>query len=160
MNWTTERQRSGVSGSVFGRGLSGRRAMDCMRARRSQRPGSTAGTARPTWARIAARIPAIHVRLSRFRGAVQQGPVHRQEAQIVQSCNTLDGFLPGFGPLSACRFARRQSRCPSDRVSLRPLSRHSIWNKPVFGSGNALTLFRPHSPALYERRLRFVRAIV
>jgi len=61
---------------------------------------------------------------------------------------------------SACRFARRQSRCLRDRVSLRPFSRHSIWRRPVFGSGNTLTRFRPHSPAPYERRLRFVRAIV
>ena len=30
----------------------------------------------------------------------------RQEAQIVQSCMTLAGFLPGFGPLSLCRSAR------------------------------------------------------
>ena len=35
-----------------------------------------------------------------------------------------------------------------------------IWNMPVFGSGKILTRFRPHSPAPYERRLRFVRAIV
>ena len=42
-------------------------------------------------------FPAIHVRFSRFRGTVQQGPVNRQEAQIVQSCKTLDDFLPGFG---------------------------------------------------------------
>ena len=40
--------------------------------------------------------PAIQVRFSRFRGTVQQGPVQRQETQIVQSCNTLDDFLPGF----------------------------------------------------------------
>ena len=37
---------------------------------------------------------------------------------------------------------------------------HSTWNRPVFGSGNTLTRFRPHSPAPYERRLRFVRAII
>ena len=30
--------------------------------------------------------PAILTRFSRFRGTVQQGPVQRQEAQIVQSC--------------------------------------------------------------------------
>ena len=41
--------------------------------------------------------PAIQFRFSRFRGAVQQGPAQRQKAQIVQSCNTLDDFLPGFG---------------------------------------------------------------
>ena len=35
---------------------------------------------------------------SRFRGTIQQGPVKRQETQIVQSCNTLDDFLPGFRP--------------------------------------------------------------
>ena len=35
---------------------------------------------------------------SRLRGTVQQGPVQRQETQIVQSCMTLDDFLPGFGP--------------------------------------------------------------
>ncbi len=32
-------------------------------------------------------------------------------------------------------------------VSLRPFSRHSVWNTPVFGSGNTRTRFRPHSPA-------------
>ena len=32
-----------------------------------------------------AKHPAIQVRFSRFRGTVQQGPVQRQEAQIVQS---------------------------------------------------------------------------
>ena len=37
-------------------------------------------------------------RFSRLRGTVQQGPVQRQETQIVQSCMTLDDFLPGFGP--------------------------------------------------------------
>ena len=40
--------------------------------------------------------PAIQVRFSRFRGTVQQGPVQRQETQIVQSWLTLDDFLPGF----------------------------------------------------------------
>ena len=40
--------------------------------------------------------PAIHVRFSRYRGTVQQGPAQRQETQIVQSCKTLDDFLPGF----------------------------------------------------------------
>ncbi len=51
---------------------------------------------------------------------------------------------PSLAPTSsACRFARAQSRSPSDRVSLRPFSRHSIWNMPVLGSGNALTRFRP-----------------
>ena len=42
-------------------------------------------------------IPAIQARFSRSRGTVQQGPVQRQETQIVQSCKTLDDFLPGFG---------------------------------------------------------------
>ena len=31
-------------------------------------------------------IPAFQVRFSRFRGTVQQGPVQRQETQIVQPC--------------------------------------------------------------------------
>ena len=39
-------------------------------------------------------------RFSRFRGTVQQGPVHRQETQIVQSWLTLRDFLPGFRPLA------------------------------------------------------------
>ncbi len=38
--------------------------------------------------------PAIQVRVSRFRGAFQQGPVQRQETQIVQPCKTLDDSLP------------------------------------------------------------------
>ena len=37
-------------------------------------------------------------RFSRFSGTVQQGPVQPQETQIVQSCKTLDDFLPGFRP--------------------------------------------------------------
>jgi len=41
-------------------------------------------------------VPANQVRISRFRGSVQQGPVERQEAQIVRPCKTLDDFLPGF----------------------------------------------------------------
>ena len=43
-------------------------------------------------------IPAIQARLSRFRATIQQGPVQRQETRIVQSCKTLDDFLPGFRP--------------------------------------------------------------
>ena len=50
--------------------------------------------------------------------------------------------------VSAGRFAFTQSRCASDRVRLRPPSRHSIWYRPVLGSANTLTRFRPHSPAL------------
>ena len=42
--------------------------------------------------------PAIQARLSRCRGTIQQGPVQRQGTQIVQSCKTLDDFLPGFRP--------------------------------------------------------------
>ena len=38
--------------------------------------------------------PAIQIRFSRFSGTVQLGPVQRQETQIVQSCMTLDDFLP------------------------------------------------------------------
>ena len=49
---------------------------------------------------------------------------------------------------SAYLFARAQSRCLSDRLSLRPFSRHSIWIRPVLGSGKTWTRFRPHSPAL------------
>ena len=44
--------------------------------------------------------PAIQTRFSRFRGTVQQGPVQRQETQIVQPCKTLRDFLPGFRPLA------------------------------------------------------------
>ena len=40
--------------------------------------------------------PAIQVRLSRFRGTVQQGPLQRPETQIGQPRKTLDDFLPGF----------------------------------------------------------------
>ena len=36
---------------------------------------------------------------------------------------------------SACCFARAQLRCPSERLSLRPFSRHSIWFTPVLGIG-------------------------
>ena len=32
--------------------------------------------------------------VSRLHGTVQQGPVQRQKTQIVQSCMTLDDFLP------------------------------------------------------------------
>ena len=57
------------------------------------------GTSRTPEKRIPPReSPAIQVRFSRFRGTIQQGPVQRQETQIVQSCNTLDDFLPGFLP--------------------------------------------------------------
>jgi len=42
--------------------------------------------------------PANLLRFSRFGGSIQQGPVQRQEAQIVQPCNQLDDFLPGFVP--------------------------------------------------------------
>ena len=66
-------------------------------------------------------------RFSRYFSAAGADVAQRQEAQIVQSCNTLDDFLPGFGPLSLCRLALTHSRCPSDRVSLRPFSRHSSW---------------------------------
>ena len=38
--------------------------------------------------------PATHTRFFRLRGPVQQGPVHRQETQIVQPRMTLDDFLP------------------------------------------------------------------
>jgi len=37
--------------------------------------------------------PANQVRFSRFRGTFQQGPVQRQETQIVQPCKTLGDFL-------------------------------------------------------------------
>ena len=40
--------------------------------------------------------PAIQVRFSRFHGTVQQDPPKPQETQIVQSCITLDDFLPEF----------------------------------------------------------------
>ena len=76
-------------------------------------------------------------------------------------------FRPfGSGPAtpaansSARLLALTRSRCLSDRVGLRPSSRHPIWCMPVFGSGNTRTRFRPHSPAPQERRLRFVRAII
>ena len=48
------------------------------------------------------RTPAIQTRFSRFYSTIQQGPVQRQETQIVQSCITLDDFLPGFGPPVLC----------------------------------------------------------
>ena len=48
--------------------------------------------------------PAIQVRFSRSRGPVQQGPVQRQETQIVQSCKTLDDFLSGFRPQAIRRY--------------------------------------------------------
>ncbi len=54
---------------------------------------------------------------------------------------------------SACRFALTHSRCPSDRVSLRPFSRHSSWCRPVFGSGKTRTRFRPHSTHRASLRL-------
>ena len=38
--------------------------------------------------------PADWLRFSRFRGTVQQGPVRRQEWQIVQSQLDLRDFLP------------------------------------------------------------------
>ena len=40
--------------------------------------------------------PAIQVRFSRSHGTIQQSPIRRQKTQIVQSCKTLDDFLPGF----------------------------------------------------------------
>ena len=43
-------------------------------------------------------VPAIRGCFSRFHGTVQQGPVQRQETQIVQSCKTLGDSLPGFRP--------------------------------------------------------------
>ena len=46
--------------------------------------------------------PAIQTRFSRLRGTVQQDPVQRQKTQIVQSCNTLDDFLPGFAARATC----------------------------------------------------------
>lgn len=52
--------------------------------------------------RGALEVPAIHVRFSRCRGTVQQGPAQRRlEAQIVQTCVTLDNFLRGFRPISS-----------------------------------------------------------
>ena len=44
-------------------------------------------------------FPPIGSGFPAFCGPVQQGPVRWQETQIVQSCNTLDDFLPGFVPL-------------------------------------------------------------
>ena len=41
-------------------------------------------------------FPATRRRFPRYRRTVQQGPTQRQETQIVQSCLTLDHFLPGF----------------------------------------------------------------
>ena len=38
--------------------------------------------------------PAIQFRFSRFHGTVQQGPVQRQETQIVQSQFDLRDLLP------------------------------------------------------------------
>ncbi len=131
--------------------------------------GFAAGGSEVTW------IPANRFRLSRCRDMIESVTAQRQETQIVQFCMTLDDFLPGFTPpvirrpkvsgsgsasalpagswtakpaatSSACLLALTQSRCFSDRVSLRPFSRHSIWYRPVFGSGNTLTRFRPLYP--------------
>ena len=73
--------------------------------------------------------PAIQVRFSRFRGTVQQGPVQRQETQIVQSCTTLDDFLPGFRPqairprnVEHCALAR--GCCAPLRSPRKPPLRH------------------------------------
>jgi len=81
-----ERQRSGVClWSVFGRAYADDALRtECVRTDLSDPDRRLDCSA--TWSQIAWTIPAIHVRLARFRGAVQQGPVHRQEAQIVQSC--------------------------------------------------------------------------
>ena len=49
-----------------------------------------------TWAQIALRIPAIRLGIPRYRRSARPDPFKRQEAQIVQSCKTLDDFLPGF----------------------------------------------------------------
>ena len=55
-------------------------------------------------------IPAVRARFSRSRGTVQQGPVQRQETQIVQPCNQLADFLPGFRLLPFRRGGRSRSR--------------------------------------------------
>ena len=49
-----------------------------------------------TWAQIALRIPAIRFGTPRYRRSAKPDPFKRQAAQIVQSCKTLDDFLPGF----------------------------------------------------------------
>ena len=63
--------------------------------------------------------PAIHVRFSRFRDTVQQGPVLRQETQIVQPRKTLDDFLPGFRPQAIRR--RSVQHCGLARGCCAPL---------------------------------------
>ena len=42
-------------------------------------------------------IPANQLCLSRYRHTVESDAVQRQGQQIVQSCMTLEDFLPGFG---------------------------------------------------------------
>ena len=68
----------------------------------SRTPSGSPGT-QPVWVRrrgpvkkttCAGGTPAVQVRLSRFRDTMEQGLVQRQEAQIVQSCITLDDSPP------------------------------------------------------------------
>ena len=47
--------------------------------------------------------PPFQVWCSRFQATIQEGPVQRQKTQIVQSCMTLEGFLPVFVLQTTCR---------------------------------------------------------
>jgi len=66
------------------------------------------------------RCPAFPAKFGnpvRYRDTVQPGPAQRQKAQIVQSCNTLDDFLPGFGlprnpPVRECETKDRKLLAP------------------------------------------------
>ena len=64
-------------------------------------------------------IPAKRSRFSRHQATAESDSLEQQEWQIVQPLLNLRGPLPGYGPPTL--------RCPSDRVTLRPVSRHSIW---------------------------------
>ena len=87
--------------------------------------------------------PAIRVRISRFRGSVQQHPVQRQNTQIVQSCMTLDDFMPGFRPrairrrfwpvLSGSRAATLGHRPNERRPRLKRLPARDCWTGATRG---------------------------
>ncbi len=81
------------------------------------------------------RSPAILVRFSRFRSTVQQDPVQRQETQIVQSCMTLDDFLPRFRP--------RAVRPPGPRSAV---TLHLAPEYPIVGGGSALLTLSGPAP--------------
>ena len=51
---------------------------------------------------VGAEIPAIQFPFSRSHGTVKEDSAQRQETQIVQSCTTLEDFLPGFAGPATC----------------------------------------------------------